>query len=129
MLFQHRYAGSSGVAQTEGSTAMAFVPDALRQPTYFRGSLTKQVEFREAISALHDVVTSDLRFIPKDRTAYLQWREQQSYIDLAAVSARQVQLSTDITTAQQELSRLEQAASHRRSGFYKARQKYFDYLY
>jgi tetratricopeptide (TPR) repeat protein len=129
MLFEHRYAGSSAVHQDENATGMSFAPDTLREPTYFRGRIAKQVEFREAISALHDVVTSDLRFIPKDRTAYMQWREQQSYIDLAAVSSRQVQLAADITKAQQELSRLEQSASHRRSGFYKARQKYFDYLY
>lgn len=129
MLFQHRYSGSSAVRQTEGATAMAFAPDTLREPTYFRGSITKQVEFREAISALHDVVISDLRFIPKDRTAYFQWRERQSYVDLAEVTQSQRRISDEIKAAQEELTRLEGAASHRRSGFYKARQKYFDYLY
>ena len=129
MLFEHRYAGSSAVRQDEGATGLSFAPDTLREPTYFRGRIARQLEFREAISALHDVVTSDLRFVPKDRTAYLQWREQQSYIDLAAVSSRQVQLASEITKAQEELGRLEQAASYRRSGFYKARQKYFNYLY
>lgn len=129
MLFEHRYAGSSAVRQDEGATAMSFAPDTLREPTYFRGRIARQVEFREAISALHDVVTSDLRFVPKDRTAYLAWRAQQSYIDLAAVTSRQAQLSADITKAQQELSALEQASSNRRTGFYKARQKYFNYLY
>lgn len=129
MLFEHRYAGSSAVRQDQDATGMSFQPDTLREPTYFRGRISRQVEFREAISALHDVVTSDLRFIPKDRTAYMQWREQQSYIDLAAVSSRQVQLAAEITKAQEELGQLEHAASARRSGFYKARQKYFDYLY
>lgn len=129
MLFEHRYAGSSAVRQDDGATGMTFQPDTLREPTYFRGRIARQLEFREAISALHDVVTSDLRFIPKDRTAYLQWREQQSYIDLAAVTSRQAQVAAEITKAQEELARLEQAASQRRSGFYKARQKYFNYLY
>src|ERR1041385_916704 len=99
MIFEHRYSGSSGVQQSEGATAMAFAPDTLRQPTYFRGSITKQVEFREAISALHDVVISDLRFIPKDRSDYLAWRERQSYVDLAEVSAQQRKLSDDIRVA------------------------------
>ncbi len=129
MLFEHRYAGSSAVRQDEGATGLSFAPDTLREPTYFRGRIARQLEFREAISALHDVVTSDLRFVPKDRTAYLAWREQQSYIDLAAVTSRQVQVAAEITKAQEELGRLEHAASHRRSGFYKARQKYFNYLY
>lgn len=129
MLFEHRYAGASGVQQNGDTTAMAFAPDTLREPTYFSGSITKQVEFREAISALHDVVTNDLRFVPKDRTAYLQWREQQSYIDLAQVTQGQRRIADDIKVAQEELGHLEQAASHRKSGFYKARQKYFNYLY
>ncbi len=129
MIFEHRYAGATGVRQDADQTAMAFAPDTLREPTYFSGNITQQVEFREAISALHDVVTSDLRFVPKDRTEYFKWREQQSYIDLAEISASQRRISDDVKVAQEELSRLEQAASTRRSGFYKARQKYFEYLY
>src|SRR5688500_7317567 len=109
MLFQHRYAGSSGVAQGDASTSMSFVPDALRPPTFFRGNVTKQVEFREAISALHDVVTSDLRFVPKDRRDYMTWREQQSYLDLAAITGDQARISAEIKTLQEELARLEAA--------------------
>ena len=129
MIFEHRYAGATGVRQDADQTAMAFAPDTLREPTYFSGNITQQVEFREAISALHDVVTSDLRFVPKDRTEYFKWREQQSYIDLAEISSSQRRISDEVKTAQTELSALEQAASTRRSGFYKARQKYFEYLY
>jgi tetratricopeptide (TPR) repeat protein len=129
MLFEHRYAGSSSVRQDSGATALAFAPDTLREPTYFRGRVAKQIEFREAISALHDVVISDLRFIPKDRTAYLQWREQQSYIDLAKVTADQARLAAEIEAASKELTSLERSSSARRSSFYTARQKYFDYLY
>ncbi|HUJ60992.1 MAG TPA: hypothetical protein VLX92_20955 [Kofleriaceae bacterium] len=129
MLFEHRYAGSSAVRGDAAATAMAFQPDTLREPTYFRGRITRQLEFREAISALHDVVTSDLRFIPKDRTAYLAWRAQQSYVDLAKVTSDQQKISAEITALQTELSRLDAAAANRRSGFYKARQKYFDYIY
>lgn len=129
MLFEHRYAGSSGVQQSDAGTAMSFAPDTLREPTYFRGEVAKQVEFREAISALHDVVTSDLRFVPKDRTAYFAWREQQSYIDLAQLTANQARISTEITELQRELSTLEARSSDRRSAFYAARQKYFNYLY
>jgi tetratricopeptide (TPR) repeat protein len=129
MLFEHRYAGSSGVTQGDAATAMSFAPDTLREPTFFKGNVTKQVEFREAISALHDVVTSDLRFIPKDRASYFAWREQQSYIDLAQVTAHQKQTSDEISRLQAELSELEARTAHRGAGFYAARQKYFNYLY
>ncbi len=129
MLFEHRYAGSSGVAQGDASTSMSFVPDALRPPTFFRGNITKQVEFREAISALHDVVTSDLRFVPKDRTEYHTWREQQSYLDLAAITGDQARISAEIKALQEELAQLEAAGATRRREFYEARAKYFNYLY
>ena len=129
MLFEHRYAGSSGVSQGDASTAMSFAPDTLRQPTYFRGNVAKQIEFREAISALHDVVTSDLRFIPKDRAAYLAWREQQSYVDLAQLTASQQRISAEVAELQRELAELEARPSNRRASFYAAQRKYFDYLY
>jgi len=129
MLFEHRYSGSSNVRQDSGATALAFAPDTLREPTYFRGNIARQVEFREAISALHDVVTSDLRFVPKDRTAYMAWREQQSYVDLAKVTSDQARISSEINQLTTELSRLDKASAGRRQSFYSARQKYFDYLY
>ena len=39
MEFAHRYAGTSGVTNGDGATAMTLQPDALRPPTYFRGSV------------------------------------------------------------------------------------------
>jgi len=129
MLFEHRYAGATAVRQDDAATAMSFKPDTLREPTYFRGTVAKQLEFREAISALHDVVTSDLRFVPKDRTAYMTWRAQQGYVDLADAMSNQAKLATEIKQLTEELSRLESASSHRRAPFYTARQKYFNYLY
>lgn len=129
MEFHHRYAGSSSTRNDADATAMQFEPDTLRTPTYFRGRLAKQLEFREAISALHDVVTSDLRFIPKDRTAYFAWRDQQSYVDLAKVTENQQKLSQEIAVLSEQLRKLEADHSARRGDFYTARKKYFDYLY
>jgi predicted nucleic acid-binding Zn finger protein len=129
MLFEHRYAGSSAVRQGDAATAMSFAPDTYREPTYFRGRVTKQVEFREAISALHDVVISEMRFVPKDRTAYLEWRNRQSYIDLGAVMARQRELAAEIATLSTELAKLDAQSSSRWRTFYDARARYFKYLY
>lgn len=52
-----------------------------REPTYFSGDLEKGSAFREAISALHDVMVSDQRFKPKDKTAYKEWAAQREQID------------------------------------------------
>jgi tetratricopeptide (TPR) repeat protein len=129
MIFAHRYAGQSGVTQVDDATAMSFAPDTLRPATYFRGRITKQVEFREAISALHDVVTADLRFIPKDRSAYHAWRAQQSYIDTAQLVADQKRVAQEMTALQGELAALEARSVRRRQAFYAARQRYFQHLY
>ncbi len=129
MIFRHRYAGGSGVTQSDGATAMSFAPDTLRPATYFRGRVTKQLEFREAISALHDVVTADLRFVAKDRSGYLAWRAQQSHGDIAEMVADQKRLAGEMAALHGELVTLEARANQRRQGFYAARQRYFQHLY
>ncbi|MCP4220062.1 MAG: SWIM zinc finger family protein, partial [bacterium] len=69
MEFNYKYHGRSTVESSAGSTGISFAPDTLRAPTFFSGKLRKHLAFREAISALHDVVISDYRFQPKDKTA------------------------------------------------------------
>jgi hypothetical protein len=66
MLFKYKFAGNSTVTSTSQKTGLSFAPDTLRESAWFVGKLHKKLAFREAISALHDVVVSDLRFKPKD---------------------------------------------------------------
>ena len=129
MEFNYSYKGSSALSSTADQTSMAFVPDARREPTYFRGELGKQVEFREAISALHDVVVSDLRWKPKDRTTYLAWRAQQDDIDWTAVAAENEQIKQEIAKVRGDLSQLQGQFATRWKPFYAARQLYFDFLW
>jgi hypothetical protein len=86
--FRYSYARGSRVASTADATAMSFAPDVSRPPTYFSGQLRLATTFREAISALHDVVVSDLRFKPRDRTAYKEWLAQHEDLEVAAMVAR-----------------------------------------
>ena len=129
MQFEYRYAGSTAVDSGASSTSMSFAPDTLREPTYFSGELRKHLEFREAISALHDVVISDQRFKPKDKTEYKEWLKTQEAIDWQAVAAEKSQVSGEITKLQNELTDLQRRHRSRMQGFYSARQRYFDYLY
>lgn len=87
MEFNYAYKQSTAVNESGGNTQMSFSPDAKRPPTYFVGELRQNVAFREAISALHDVVVSDMRFKPKDKTAYKEWRAKQDEIDWQLVAA------------------------------------------
>ena len=76
MEFRYRYLGKSTAVSDSRSTELSFSPDSLRPPAYFVGQLQQRLGFREAISALHDVVISDQRFKPKDQTEYRAWLKQ-----------------------------------------------------
>jgi hypothetical protein len=108
---------------------MQFSPDLNRAPTFFRGQLAQGVAFREAISALHDVVVSDLRYKPKDRSEYLAWVERQELLDFADVAQKRSKAAQRLREVSQELEQLRARSHDRLAPFYRARQKYFDYLY
>ncbi len=91
MIFNYRYHGSSTVTGNASSVGMNFAPDTLREPTFFVGQLNKHIPYREAISALHDVVVLDSTYKPKDREEYLAWVAEQEPIWLAEALAQRSQ--------------------------------------
>jgi hypothetical protein len=129
MEFNYSYKSNSTVSGQGDRTAMSFSPDATRQPTYFRGELRQNIAFREAISALHDVVVSDLRFKPKDKEAYKAWAAQRNEIDWQLVATQRQEVTDKIKALQADLTDLNRRSSERMSGFYRATARYFDYLY
>jgi predicted nucleic acid-binding Zn finger protein len=129
MLFDYSYNGSSNISGTSSSTSMNFVPDATREPTFFIAELRQKLEFREAISALHDVVISDLRFKPKDKTAYKEWAASREQIDWQQVAAQRAEVQAKIKPLQDELSELYKQRNSRWNPFYEARSRYYKYLY
>jgi SWIM zinc finger len=129
MEFQYAFKGSSTVANRPDGTDLSFSPDTKREPTYFSGELRKGIAFREAISALHDVVVSDLRFKPKDKSGYKEWAAKQEAIDWDQVAAQRSGVATQIREMQAKLQASYRRSAERRAPFDKAKQAYFDYLY
>jgi SWIM zinc finger len=129
MLFDYSYLGNTSVSSSSAETSVSFAPDTKREPTYFVGELRQKIEFREAISALHDVVVSDLRFKPKDKTAYKEWAAQQEQIDWQQVASERAEVKAKIDVLQGELSDLYKKRSSRWKPFYDARSRYYKYLY
>lgn len=129
MEFDYSYKGSSEVRSQADRTDMSWSPDTTREPTYFVGDLRKNVAFREAISALHDVVVADNRFIPKDKTAYEEWRAQQDELNLDLITAQREDLRQRLAAVSEELNTLRNERSNRWRGFYAKRQEYFNYLW
>jgi hypothetical protein len=109
---------------------MSFAPDTYRDPTFFNGTLAQAIPFREAMSALHAVVVSDLRFKPKDHTAYKAWLAQyEQFYLLEEISDKKAKTAAQIQEVRQKLEALRQDKDRVLGSFYKARQRYFDYLY
>ncbi len=129
MQFDYSYKRSSQVSNTGDETAMSFSPDLTRDPTYFRGQLNQKIPFREAISALHDVVVSDARYKPRDRAEYMAWLEQQDFVDMKSVNLQRQDLAEEYERKSGELSEIYQSSQERMRPYYKAQKKYFDYLY
>jgi hypothetical protein len=127
MEVSYAYKGSTAVDNRIDRTQMSFSPDTRREPTYFSGELGKRIEFREAISALHDVVVSDLRYKPKDKTQYKEWAAQQEQIDWQLVASQRKEVGDRIKQLQGELRSLQIISNQRMQPYYQARYRFAEY--
>jgi hypothetical protein len=76
--YELRYYGQSGLRSAAGGArALAFSPNLARGRVFFDAELREPLRFREAMSALHEVVVGDLRRKKKDRSAWLAWKAEQ----------------------------------------------------
>ena len=128
MQFNYKYSGSSGIKSSAKQVGISFAPDTLREPTFFVGQLHKHLPFREAISALHDIVIADLRHQPKDRSAYLAWAKEQEDIWIAEHAQKEVLVTARVEDLKKELTMLRQNKQLVMQPFNKAKQEYFNYI-
>lgn len=128
MQFQHRYLGHSRARSSASETALTFAPDTLRSPVFFEADIAQHLAFREGISALHEVVVSDMRPASKDRSAYFAWLQENETQLLADFMAQGEQLRGEIAETQSELDALRREKGRLLAPFYKAQNRYFDYL-
>lgn len=129
MEFNYTYKGNTAVSDRGASTQMSFSPDIKRPPTYFIGELRQNVAFREAISALHKVVVSDLRFKPKDKTAYKEWAAKNLELDYQLIAAQRQEVAERIQQLQQEINELHHRRLSRLKPYYEAREKFRRYVF
>lgn len=129
MLFNHKFSGNTEVKSNSSSVEMSFAPDLFRDPTYFIGELNNKIPFREAISALHDIVVSDFRFKPKDKSDYKAWAAEQENIWLADFMKGAAEIQSKLKPLRDELQLVRNEKEKLMAPFYKAKQKYFKHLY
>ncbi|HEY1068147.1 MAG TPA: metal-binding protein, partial [Pirellulales bacterium] len=78
MKLDLQYIGRSELQDVGGSRLLSFAPNLARERVAFDAALRHPLRFREAISALHDVVVSDLRYQPRDKSVYLAWKAAEA---------------------------------------------------
>lgn len=129
MQFNFAYNGNTTVESGATETRMSFAPDLKREPTYFSGELHQSLLFREAISALHDVVVGDLRYKPKDKTAYKAWAAQQEALDLQVITAQHADVAAKVLALQDELRELNDRRARRMGPYSEARRRFRQYAF
>jgi hypothetical protein len=129
MRFDYRYYGSTTVDNSAPSTALRFAPDVLRPPTHFVADINQRLPFREAMSALHDVVVADQRYQAPDKTAYKQWLAENEERMLADYMARAADLRARQQPLMEELKDVRTRKSAVLKPFFAAQRNYFNYLY
>lgn len=130
MFLSLAYLGRSSIVRSPAGLAVSLAPNLRRDRVSFTGVLREVIRFREAVSALHDVVISDLRYKPKDHTAYREYlaqqQEREAALRRAAMAATRQQLKQEV----KELvpPGFEKRFQELRTVYWGARQKYSDYL-
>jgi len=71
------YLGHSGLTRSRLGDQLSLVPNLTRSPVAFDAELRQPLRFREAVSALHDIVVCDQRFQKRDRSAYQAYRQSE----------------------------------------------------
>lgn len=127
------YLGKSAlVASARGAATLSFAPNLARDQVAFDAPLKHPLRFREATSALHDVVASDFRFKRRgDKAAYEAWRKEQER--LAATqrvhALAKARAEIEALRGAPVAPDLERRFAQCRRRYWDARQAYANYLF
>ncbi len=120
---------SSIIANPMG-LAISLAPNLRRDRVSFGGTLKQPLRFREAISALHDVVISDLGYKQRDKSAYQAYAAERKRREEAIRRAAYKEAKAEILARQPEPipAGLEQRFRQLRRVYWDARIGYANYL-
>lgn len=123
------YLGRSRLEASGGAGLLTLAPNLAREPVSFDAPLRSPLRFREAISALHDVVASDLRHRPRDRSAYEGWKREENRRIEAVRREEHKKAKAEILARRADVpADLERDYGRCLKRYWKARQAYADHL-
>lgn len=130
MNMHFAYFGRSALLNGGSRQTLSLAPNLAREAVAFDAELKQPLRFREAISALHDVVISDLRFKKRDKTAYEAWKKAQEHTRAQVRKAAYKQAKEEILARREEpvSADLELDFEQCRRRYWNARQAYATYL-
>ena len=130
MNVKFAYLGHSALTPIGGGQLLSLAPNLAREAVSFDAPLLQPLRFREAISALHDVVISDLRFKPRDKTAYEEWKKTERSRVISLRQQTYQKAKKEILSRHEEPvpPGFEKQFRHCRRVYWDARQKYSNYL-
>ncbi len=128
MELNFAYRRRSGIDTGPSGVSIALAPNLRRDRVAYDGRLKDPLGFREAISALHDVVVSDLRYEPRDRTAYEEYKrtqeQQENEIRKAAFQSKKAEMTAVLDMP----PGLEEDYRRHRNRYWQLRQQYSTHL-
>lgn len=130
MNFTIAYRGRSRLTGGASGMSLSFAPNLRRDRVSFVGDLRDPLRFREAVSALHSVVVSDLKYKPKDRSeyqAYLQ-RVRQRENTIRQLAFKQAKETLLAEPEEKIPAGLEKRFRSFREKYWGARVRYADFL-
>lgn len=124
------YLGRSSIQRNPAGLAVSLAPNLRRDRVSFAGTLRRPLRFREAVSSLHDIVVSDLRCQPKDRSAYEAYLAEQRKREVVIRHGARQAARQELFGRQPEPMPvgLEKRYNQLRKVYWDARLKYSDYL-
>ncbi|HET6883547.1 MAG TPA: metal-binding protein [Pirellulales bacterium] len=125
-----RYSGHSALVASGAGQELKLAANLARDAVAFDAGLKNPLRFREAISTLHDVVISDLKFKPRDKSAYEAWKKDQQQRE-AMIHRDAYQRAKKEILERQEVAVPPDFEKHYvrcRQRYWNARQKYSNYL-
>ena len=129
------YRGRSKVTSQATGLDVSLAPNLRRDRVAYDGRLKRPLQFREAMGALHDVVVSDLRYKPRDKSAYEAYKAEQNRRE--AEVRRHVVSQTKAALVREGtpelpagyIAELEKRYGKVRKEYWRARQDYSNFLY
>ena len=100
MRYAQTYLGRSVLRSAGGHSAISLSPNLARPKVFFDGELRHPLRFREAMSALHEVVIGDLCFKKSSKDNY------KAYLDAQAAEERALHAETFAQTVTDELRKI-----------------------